>query len=467
MNPLKWIRWKVVIVLAVLFGGMYFFGLNPLARRQINELGAGGDLGARFKVDTVDLGLLEGRASFDRFLLGTPRGKTEEAKERVASADQIVCDLGMADLLSRRFAADELSITKPILSIQRRKDGTINVGEIGSKEPEKPSGKPTDWVKAVNEWMEKLKKRAEERRKKQGEGEKPEKAREKGLKADYTKVITYPFERIPRALVRKMSAQALEVRFEDETGAIKPPPIKNCKLEITNLSDRPEYSELPIGISLSGEIENAPIQITGTIDLRHLEAGGPPIEKNDLNLRITASNIPLQQVVQSFAGESLEATFDKGTVDVNAEVRLNDFLNLKVNPLASELPLFALRGVHLTPKPGSKIAGFDGAQFCNAVNEVGELEVKDLEIGGTLLQPEFKWGDSIKELVLSGGKAYAKKQAQKGIEKAQGALEKELEKNPQLKKALPGGVDAQKTLEQGAGGALDGLFGKKKTEEKK
>ena len=208
MNPLKWIRWKVVIVLGVIFGGLYLFGLNPLARRQINELGSGGDLGARFKVDTVDLGLLEGRASFDKFLMGTPRGKPEEEKERVASADQIICDLGVADLLSRRFAADELSITKPLLRIQRRSDGTINVGEIGSKEPEKSTGKPTDWVKAINEWMEKLKKRAEERRKRQeeeGKG-KPEKAKEKGLKADYTRVITYPFEKIPRALIRKISA---------------------------------------------------------------------------------------------------------------------------------------------------------------------------------------------------------------------------------------------------------------------
>ena len=48
MNPLKWVRWKVVIGFAVIAGGFMLFGLNPLARRQINNLGAGG-LGARFQ----------------------------------------------------------------------------------------------------------------------------------------------------------------------------------------------------------------------------------------------------------------------------------------------------------------------------------------------------------------------------------------------------------------------------------
>ena len=116
-------------------------------------------------------------------------------------------------------------------------------------------------------------------------------------------------------------------------------------------------------------------------------------------------------------------------------------------------------------KPGARIAGFDGEKFCQAVNEVGDLEISDLSIDGTLLRPEFHWGDTIKDLVISGGKAFARKQADKAIEKEsrklQGRLEKEMEKNPELKKVLPG-IDLEKTLKKGVGGVLDGILGGKK-----
>ncbi|MGH9360341.1 MAG: DUF748 domain-containing protein, partial [Thermoanaerobaculia bacterium] len=396
----------------------------------------------------------------------------------VARADEVVCDLGMEDLLSRRFAVDEVSVKKPLLRIERRADGTINIGDLGSKEPEaeKPAGKPSDWVKAIEEWAEKLRKRVEERRRKEAErkeGKEPEVARgegkekPRGLRADYSWRVDYPFERIPRVLVRKLSAEALEIEFEDHAGGLKPPPIKNGKVEVTNLSDRPEHVKDPIGLSISGEIEGAPIRITGTLDFRRIAETG--IEKNDLILRVEAKNVPLKQVVQAFAGGSLDADFEEGTADLNAEVSLIDLEKLGIRPPAADTALFALHGVKMQARPGSKIAGFDGQKFAQAVNEVGDLEIKDLEIGGTLSKPEFRWGETVKELVVSGGKAFARKRGQQavdqGVQKGQEAIGRALEKNPELKKALPGGVD--KDVKDKAGGILDGLFGgKKKTEEK-
>jgi len=180
--------------------------------------------------------------------------------------------------------------------------------------------------------------------------------------------------------------------------------------------------------------------------------------------------VPLAKVVQIFAGDSLQASFEKGTANLNAEVSLIGYEQLSVRSPGADTPLFALQGVHMKAKPGAKIAGFEGEQFCRAVNEVGDLEVKDLEIGGTIFKPEFKWGKSIQELVVSGGKAFAKKEAEKaaekGAQKVQAALDKELKKNPQLKNALPEGFDAKKAVKEGSGGVLDGLFGKKKPQEK-
>ncbi len=482
MNPLKWFRWKVVIVLGVLFGALYFFGLDPLAERHINDLGAGGQAGARFRIEEVALGLIQGRSLFSQFTLATPRKvpAAEEPREKVASAEEIVADLGMGDLLRKRFAVDEVSVRKPLLRIERRADGTINVGEIGSDEPEKeakPASKPIDWVKAVGEWAERIRKRVEERKKREAEGKKePEVVRkepQKGLWTDYDRRITYPFEKVPRVVVRKLSAEALEIQFEDQTGALKPPPITNGKVEIRNLSDRPEHYPEPIELSITGEIEGAPFRIAGRIDLRTIAETGQ--KKNDLFLQVQATGVPLGKVIQLFAGESLSATFDKGTADLDAEINLFDFEKLAVRAPGADRALFALRDVSMTAKPGAKIAGFKAEEFCKAVNEVGNLEFKDLEIGGTILSPEFRWGETVKELVVSGGKAFAKKQAekaiQKGTEKLQEALDKQMKgKAPDLQKKigeiLPGG-DAKKSLQDGVSGAIDGLFGgKKKAPEK-
>jgi hypothetical protein len=461
MNPLKWVRWKIVIGVAVVVGGLYFLGLNPLARHQINKVGSSGQAGARFSIEKAALGLAEGRTSFNGFQLATPRQapKDQEARERVAQADELVFDLGMDDFLRKRFAVDELSIKKPLLHIERRADGTVNVSDIGQSEPEKPAGQPTDWVKAVEEWMEKIKKRVDERRKKEAEKGKPPVAqgkKETGIQADYSRRITYPFDRKPRALVRKISAEALEIQFDDQTGNLKPPPLRDGKVEILNLSDRPEYSAQPIQISVSGKILGGSIAITGTIDLR--ETAGAA--KNDLLLRVEAKDMPLKEVVQAFARGSLGASFEKGTADLDADLRLSDLENISIRPHAPGQPLFAIKDVQMTSQPGAKIAGLDARQFCQVVNDVGHLEA-ELEIGGTLSKPEFNWGKSLQEFILSGGKAFAKKEAEKGLEKGQKLLEKELQKNPNLQKALPG-VDLKAPLKDGAAGALDSLFGKKK-----
>jgi hypothetical protein len=207
------------------------------------------------------------------------------------------------------------------------------------------------------------------------------------------------------------------------------------------------------------------IEITSTIDLRKITEGNLVTDKNLMVFNVKAKGLPLQKVVQAFAGDSLNATFDKGTADLDAEIRLDHLDALLIHAPKAGSPLFSLHGVQMTAKPGSKIAGLDGAQFAQAVNEVGDLDFTDLEIGGTLLKPEFKWGDSIKELVTSGGKAFAKKQAQKGLEKgteeAQKLLDKQLKnQSPETKKAVEDAKQKVGGLLEGAGGSL---FGPKKT----
>ena len=73
----------------------------------------------------------------------------------------------------------------------RRKDGSINMEEIGGppEEPPPPDGPPRDWVGTIRKWYERIQK---VREKLPDRSKEPEK--ERGAVVDYSRRATYPFE---------------------------------------------------------------------------------------------------------------------------------------------------------------------------------------------------------------------------------------------------------------------------------
>jgi hypothetical protein len=174
-------------------------------------------------------------------------------------------------------------------------------------------------------------------------------------------------------------------------------------------------------------------------------------------------------LVQAFVGESLPVRLETGSVRVRGRVVLDGKDTLRVEPRLS------FKDVSLEPKDaGGKVAGLDAAQFAKAFNEaskeVGEIDIADLKITGSLSSPRFEWGDTVKNLVLEGGKAFARKQAGKAVDRGKAEAEKLLEKVPvdaglqDKAKDVLKGVDT-KPVE----GLIPGLFGgdRKKKEEGK
>src|SRR5262245_51865983 len=60
MNPIHWIRWKVLIALVAVTGGLAFFGIGPVAQSALNRIGAGG-YGASWNVQDVCFNPAAGR----------------------------------------------------------------------------------------------------------------------------------------------------------------------------------------------------------------------------------------------------------------------------------------------------------------------------------------------------------------------------------------------------------------------
>jgi hypothetical protein len=351
------------------------------------------------------------------------------------------------------------------MTVERRPDGSTNVGDLGEvpedEKPEatEPPGDPRDWVATVRKWIDRIQKVREKLPEKKSGEEEEGKA---PWSVDYSRGVSYPFQGRPTVEVREIVTKDLEVSFDDATSPQRLPSLADGRLTIQNLSSSPGVQDEPTQFSLTanlGDVQDA-VGITGTIDLRD--------GKSVFDLKAELRNLPAD-LVEAFVGSSLPVDLKSGTISVSTDLFLDGTETLRLEPK------LGFRDLQLEPKdPEGKIAGLDARKFASAFNqaseELGELEISDLKITGSLASPKFEWGDTVQNLVVSGAKAFAQKKASEGIERARDELDQRLEGIPipdeaaPLKDALKG-VDT-KDLEKEAGGLLQGVFGgTKKTEE--
>ncbi len=437
MNPLRWFRWKVLVVLTLVVGGIAFFGVNPLAKAGINKLGAAG-YGARWRVQDFNFNPGLGRLSLggvDVANAAVPAGAAPESAQFLA-AQTATFDIDMMELLRRRYHG-EMHVDAPKLRIERRADGSLNI-DFGGDEAGPATGEPTDWWVAAQRWIEQIRQWDEQRR--AIEQKIPDKVEEKAkeiatkkdsrFRVDYSRRVTYPFENIARLVATKLIGEGLEVAFIDNTlagrarGAV--PPLKNGRIEITNVSDNPAAHPEPVQWQITGEISGAPIRLVGQLDQRATSAGGIHVAKNELQFDFEADGLPLE-LVEFFAGDSLPLQFERGTLKLATTARISDWDRLNV------APVLGFRDAVAAPRPGARsVAGLDPEIFCRAFNEVGTMEIDDLRVTGTVSQPEVQLGHTLTNLVRNGGRAIAKKQFDRGVqlgtEKLNEAVGKELGK---------------------------------------
>ncbi|MBI4606070.1 MAG: DUF748 domain-containing protein [Planctomycetes bacterium] len=482
MNPLRWVRWKVVAILAVLGAAVYFLGLDKVALKELNSAGSESKA-ARWSASDLALGILGGNARLTDLMVDAPdrraappgdvaRGKAGDAGGAAGAGDDVFeaagvhVDLSMTELLARRYVVDRVAIDAPKVAVTRREDGTIDIEDFGEPEPgaAPPSpGELKDWYETAKRWYERLQKAREARKKLPERKRAP---REPGYGADYTRGAAYPFEGRPTYAVREITATGFQVTFRDEARRSPIPPLENGTVTVKEVTSSPGVQSEATSFAVSGQIAGAKLEVQGSLDLR----GG----KSELKLeRCDTGDLPAS-VVDAFVGASLPVKLSGGTVRVSF-----DRLSLDGAEALEVAPRLAFKGVRLEPRdPAGKIAGLPAAElaaaFNEAMQEMPELEIADLKITGSLASPRLEWGDTVKNLVVSGGKAFARRQFSKEIEKGTEVLRKELEKAPvsaevkeKVKDVLEGlpakGLPA---LGEGLKGILGGSKEKKEKKEK-
>jgi len=422
MNPLRWIRWKVLAVIVVVGGALYFLGLNPLARWQVNSVGTDNPA-ARWKVAEVGLGLLTGDFEFAELLIASaPKAAAEAApppgvdeKQKVFNAAGAELDVNMNEFLRRRVVVEEVRLTTPRVDVRRRPDGSTNVGDLGGEDeesaPTEPGDEKTvdDWIESARDWYEKLQKVREKL---------PQIGREdEGDRDDldyYDRRVRYPFAQRPGMVVKRIVADGLVIDLSEQESdgagdaaatARKLTTIESASASITGLSSRPDLHDQPMALDLEGQMAGAALKLDIDVDFRS--------DVPSYGVDLTTGKLPVD-VINALVGDSLPVKLESGFIALATKVGLDGEEKIDLAPKLS------FQGVRLATKDGEDtVAGVNALEFVNAFNEASKLlgdtplDIADLTIDGTLTSPQFHWGDTVQNLVVQGGKAFANAQLAK------------------------------------------------------
>jgi hypothetical protein len=451
-KPPGLVRWGVLIFLVVAFLAFAFVGAGPATKWAVETYGTR-SLGADVVLES---------ASFNVFTLSvTLRGlrvkDPVDASKNQFEAQEVRGTLDPLGCLRGQLVIAEAAVVKPRGRLVRNADGTIGT----EPPPEPPPGtapgevpvwrkkleeeaKKRDLVDDVKKLFEKLKRKRDEAVAKREAEEK--RRREQGV-TDRMARADYVRPRRPLVVVRRVLADGVEIVIEDRASGAPPQTITDATVEVKEWSSAPTRHEKPMEVRLDGKLAGAPesaVKLAGLLDLTGDETISQ-IDAHLANLPLSTLDPYLKRVPVIFEGGSL------ATVDLPLAWRGFE-IDWKPAVLLDRIEAKAR-------EPGSKIAGFESERVARELTNAGKLLLDSIRIHGPVYAPSIE-GDveTVKRLVLEGGKAYALKQGQKVLDEQKAKL---LEKNPALQKKLEES-GAGKLVEEGAsglGGALRGLTG--------
>lgn len=355
----------------------------------------------------------------------------------VFAADEVDADLAVMDSLGGDVVIERLVATGCRGDLRRRGDGTVPVI------PPPEDGEGIDWSKidwwdyyrkAVDRWKQR---KEEEKRQQEEEARKPPEQRQPPPPPDGkpateerwkdARVYTpppAPGGRGPRVLIRELKVSGTSLGLPDQT-AFDVTGFEIAGTDVTGVQLPEETMTLTAKLKTTG---------AGTIDLDLVRKPG-----EDGTLRLSAKGLPLAALDDpKIAGGVLKQYGATGIADLVIDTQWKgwDLTGL----IDSTLNQFDLN----PQQPSTELQ-----QVALAVKQLKGQPIRwPIGLGGSIVAPTIT--DSGLDEVLKGSMADAAKAAakQRATEEANKAIDKELQKNPELQKA-----------KEQAGGLLKGLGG--------
>jgi uncharacterized protein (DUF2062 family) len=464
--PLK--KW---IFLAIVLGSFELFLAKPMLRYILQEkfpdglaiaLGmvdpTTGKVTQRGKVEfddkTFDFSLVRGALHLEGLQVTNPRN----VKENLFTAKTIDAKVTTFALLRRQFLVESVVVDSPLLAVARQEDGTLGI-EPAPKTPEaaqeaksQPQG---DWTAKAKSYLDRAKKEMDERKKKQeeakkaqAEGKKPEEGPKKKV-SSLADALERAAEGLPgedddllasKWVVKKVQLSGFAVNLQDPQTRAPSFAFNDGKL-LEAAQNRLAHGQATV-LSLVGSLVDQGKQAKGKLKLDFTEDAPTPDGKPvGWTLHAEIGDVSLKDTDALFAS-AVPLTFDAGTATI--------VVDAKGHGLDGDLdaaPRISFKDVVAKAREtNGTIAGMPSTKVAEEVTNCGAFDIDDIHITGSVLAPKVEMGDTIKDLVVQGGKNYAKK---KGTEMLNKGLDKGKE---QLEKKVPGASEkadeAKKKLEE-------------------
>jgi hypothetical protein len=419
----------IFLVLAALIGALSFpFLIEPWIVGQV-----------RSSLAAQGLELAPGAELSVSVLGGSVHGSDLRLREvgqsaEVFTASTLTADLALLDSIASGDVVLDSLVIEGLSGSLRRVDGRVPVLTPPGEEP----GKPIDWLGLGRQLMEWYKEYApEDQATKEpaepGKEPAPDKPAEKvppkpRIPTDWPTTVHYeprpqPGKAWPRVLVRHLSITGTTLGLPDES----PFDLTGFTLTGRNVALRLEGDEV---MDLTG---NLTTKGSGPLALAINRQGG-----RSGTLKLDAKQVPLEALASpAISGDALAPYGAKGMADLSIDTSWEGW---KQNSAITS----TLSGASMQP---SKDAGEPARQFAAAVNAFnGKPITWSPKVGGTLDQPVFT-DTGLDSLKASAMGAAVEQGKEKALEEGGKQLDKQLEKNPQLKDA----TDKAKDLFKGLG----------------
>jgi len=383
----RYVRKEALVAVPLAYLALYGIValIIPFLVDEVIARGATLILGGEVSVERANANALTGRLVLEGLTVQNPKRPEEVFRVR-----EVVVDLSIFGILSRRVTFDEIAVGEVFLNIRREADGSLNVDDLDGGldlapyfEWLKDNAYKVDWVQLLSKYGEVVWKRIVSLLEPQPP---PPQA---GLLEDF-KVLEPLW---PAFALEKLRIRRLHISLEDEFKDERIPPITAVDVVVEGFAWRPELSSEPITLGVRAYLggEESFIKLTATFD----KQGEAPVH----TFRIEAHKIELAPLMSLYE-HTLPVALRGGTATLTCEITIEGGeVRAESSLLLEDLVVEGREGLSLFGlDPGTSLQVIAGI---NAYAERCPVALSFV-VDGPLDAPRFHWDEALLKIAKRG-----------------------------------------------------------------